>query len=119
MKQSEAWELYNKAGSKVLEELVIELAEFASIDEQLITTAKDVATTMERLIARVDEGGRLNSLGELQGRGPELDRLCATREAQSKNVVHMAARLVRWGLATMEEVHSLLEGTPFAGVYKK
>lgn len=64
-------------------EIVIESAKYnASWDvkyakERLVSQAKYIAEKMNLLVKRVEEGSSVNSLGELQSSGPELDRLCA------------------------------------------
>jgi hypothetical protein len=68
-------------------------------ERELISLALSISRQMKDLAATVQGGGVLNSLGELQGRGPALDvkvaDLCAAREA--------LARLERMAQAAQEE----------------
>jgi hypothetical protein len=47
--------------------------------KSLKRAAQDMIHQMERLIRNIDEGYTINTLGEVQGRGSEVDRLCAIR----------------------------------------
>lgn len=51
------------------------------------STALSIAQDMERVVRHLDEGYHVNSLGEVQGRGLDLDRACALREAHARRLV--------------------------------
>ena len=44
--------------------------------EQLVDKARWLIDDLERLIQHLEEGSTINSLGEVQGKGSEIDRLC-------------------------------------------
>ena len=44
--------------------------------ETLIGKARWLKEDMERLVRNLEEGSTINSIGEVQGRGGEIDRLC-------------------------------------------
>ncbi len=44
--------------------------------EQLVAKARCLIDDLERMIRHLEEGNSVNSLGEVQGRGSEIDRLC-------------------------------------------
>jgi len=48
----------------------------AGYRETLIGKARWLKDDMERLIRNLEEGSTINSIGEVQGRGGEIDRLC-------------------------------------------
>lgn len=56
------------------------LLNFGLADSALDVAALDVRRRMEGVLEHLDaDGGGINPLGELQGAGPDLDRLCAER----------------------------------------
>lgn len=74
--------------------------EYDRLLEKLDEQAGWIAEKMERLqasIARSRETGpsalSVNGLGELQGQGPELDRLCATVSGQRDHVRRLSEML--------------------------
>ena len=44
--------------------------------EQLVAKARWLIDDLKRLIQHLEEGSTINSLGEVQGKGSEIDRLC-------------------------------------------
>ena len=80
----------------VLRALADALLEFEQIRARLQSAAQVLADDMARLQRRVDKGQTINSLGEVQGRGADVDRLCALLGAAQTVVLrtgHMARQL--------------------------
>ncbi len=44
--------------------------------EQLVAKARWLIDDLERMLQHLEEGSAINSLGEVQGAGSEIDRLC-------------------------------------------
>ncbi len=51
-------------------------------EDQIRSVVASISQNLDRIIDALDNDVRLNSLGELQSRGPDLDRLIAIREEQ-------------------------------------
>ena len=58
-----------------------------SLKNSLANAAADLAYKMNRLMLNLEEGHAINSLGEVQSRGSEVDRLCALLHEAEKNLV--------------------------------
>lgn len=52
----------------------------ADVEDQIRRLSVTIEEQMQGIRDKLDRDLHLNSLGELQGRGPELDRLVALRE---------------------------------------
>ena len=70
--------------------------------EKLDTCAADIAATMERIRASIARSREtdpstlsINGLGELQGQGPALDRLCGEVQAQRDLLSRLNVVLLR------------------------
>ncbi len=57
--------------------------ELASAEETVRSKAAEIKGCMDRVLRYLDEGYHLNSLGELQSRGPAFDVAVAIREARA------------------------------------
>jgi hypothetical protein len=68
------------------------------VSEQLVRKAKWLRDDMDRLIAQVEAGGSVNSLGEVQGSGSEVDRLCALYDEKFSQLHSLRWFLDRLGL---------------------
>lgn len=58
------------------------------VEEKLVAKAKGIATDMAKLVQgfeKAKERPYFNSLGELQSRGPNLDRLCGVLDLAYEN----------------------------------
>lgn len=64
---------------------------FSDANEQLVALAVNMTAKLDRVVAAVQEGRHVNSLGELQGSASDFDRLCALRERAAEDVRHLAA----------------------------
>ena len=58
-----------------------------NLSSELANEAADLASRMNKLVLRLEEGSSINALGEVQRRGAEVDRLCALLDAEQKNLV--------------------------------
>lgn len=54
-------------------------------DRQLAQAARKVQDRAASVLSAVEKGHHVNSLGELQQAGPDLDRACALRQAAVEN----------------------------------
>lgn len=64
--------------------------------ERLVSAAQEIAVSMTRLVAAIQAGRTINSLGELQGQGPQLDIRCAEYAMAQEHLAaieRLAARL--------------------------
>jgi len=72
-------------------------------EEQLVTKAKSIADDMTRLahnFETANERPYFSSLGELQSRGPELDRLCGVLDIAYETFDRLYAA---WDYAVLHE----------------
>ena len=65
------------AGEKIAEKINLDRKR---VEESLVSTAVGIINDMELLLKHLEDDTHINSLGELQARGSELDRLCGMRE---------------------------------------
>lgn len=61
-----------------------------STDKDLRSRAEALIRQMQRLIEHLDDGSGVNSLGEVQSRGLDIDRLCALREERASAIRRLA-----------------------------
>lgn len=54
--------------------------------ERLEHAATELSERMARVAEKVRDGGSVNALGEVQGRGAEVDRLCAELDLRSEHL---------------------------------
>ncbi len=74
--------------------------EVARVHELLVTTASSLADRMTRLAERLERDGvvaSVNELGEVQGLGANVDRLCALLDAtrRTRDLVRLAVSAAR------------------------
>ena len=81
---------WDKNDDRVAVTLCDLLSDLNNLDDQLVRAASDLADVAARVQRYVAEGLSVNSLGELQSRGANFDRLCSLREAKSDQVVKTA-----------------------------
>jgi hypothetical protein len=79
-----------------------------SLEDDLENAARSLAERMDRLVDTIHAGYHVNELGEVQGRGGEVDRLCALRQAAIDNV-----KIVRSALGTNEPAKVLVNEFAF------
>jgi hypothetical protein len=69
------------------------LADAEQDRDRAIATLRDRAVrireNMDRLVQRLDHGGNVNSLGEIQGSGGDLDRACAVLHERMDAIVRL------------------------------
>ena len=56
------------------------------VEKELAHSARRLEADMRTLLERLDEDRAVNGLGEVQGRGFDVDRLCALRQAKLEEV---------------------------------
>lgn len=64
-----------------------------NLERQVVVARKDLKEAaewlhrrMEQLMKTCDQGGGVNSLGEVQSLGPNVDRLCALLDAKEREL---------------------------------
>ena len=57
-----------------------------STERELRSKAESMIRRMQGVLAALDDDRHLNSLGEVQGLGPDIDRLCALRAQQIETI---------------------------------
>jgi hypothetical protein len=66
--------------SSPIDSFIFQLAlDLNTVEKQLVAQAESISRKMNQVAASVRAGGSTNSLGEVQGAGQELDRLCQLR----------------------------------------
>ena len=79
-----------------MEGLIYQLAlDLNRAEKQLVTKAESLARSMTQVASTVVKGGSTNSLGEVQGQGQELDRLCALRDQLTQQLQLLKATYAR------------------------
>lgn len=84
---------------------------FQSAAENLYRATFDIEDKVQQVRDHVEHGYQVNSLGELQSRGPEFDRLC-TRYQETAGAIK-SCRYYAEELTSRTLVASLLAGTGF------
>lgn len=72
-----------------------QLVGLAETSAALVRAASSLSRDMERAVAHVEGGMSVNQLGEVQGRGNEVDRYCALRYEQATTCRSLIAQLVK------------------------
>ena len=67
----------------------------AEREEAVIEAAKRMARDLEGIVRSVENGRMLNTLGELQSRGPQFDILCATCQDARDHLVAVEATCIK------------------------
>lgn len=96
--------------------LVDALREYAQKSADLLSKAAQVRDTVDRVERYLAEDYNVNSLGELQGRASDFDRLCSERQAAAAHVTKLAWQLKTLGVLTEDRMDAILSSTPFARV---
>lgn len=105
--QNTVFKLESIKDAEVNERLLFSLLRRAeNAKGRLLDSAAHVQRKMERIIKDINEGSTINSLGELQGSGPEVDRLCG-EYCQIVEVATEAAREFGYYLPTVEKSYYL------------
>lgn len=76
----------------------------ASQKEQLRNAMASLVEKMQRSISHLDVGWTVNSLGEVQSSGPDVDRRCALFDASIQEYVRTRYLIVRTGAMTEDAV---------------
>lgn len=87
---------------------------YAHEGDRVRNMANSLIERCARALRSLDAGQHVNSLGEVQGGGFDVDRACALREQAATNVIRAAAAMLRLGVVSEEQVARLLAGTEFA-----
>lgn len=72
--------------SRLADVLVSPATRFVDLTVQLRAEAARLSARMLELTERLDNGAIINSLGEVQSRGADIDRLCALRAASTDDI---------------------------------
>lgn len=72
--------------------------DFERCSDELVMAADSMARRMGTRSSHVDDGMTVNTLGEVQGSGSSLDRLCALRGEAISNVKRVAHTLNALGV---------------------
>lgn len=64
-------------------------------EKQLRSDAEYMIRRMQSLLARLDEGNSVNSLGEIQGSALDIDRLCALRQERVEQITRLEWAIAR------------------------
>lgn len=69
--------------------------EVRSTKKQLVDKMRDLADDLTRAADRLERNGTFNSLGEVQGSGREVDRLCAVLR-EKENAFKTVKNALEW-----------------------
>lgn len=93
--------------------LVEAIREYAQKCEDLRSRVAEVRRVCDHVDEYLEHDHQLNSLGELQSRAADFDRLCTERHNAGQAVTKLAWQLVRLGALTEARMDAILTGTPF------
>lgn len=94
--------------------LVDAIREYTQKSEDLRGHVNSVRRVCDHVDTNLDHDYNMNSLGELQSRASDFDRLCTERQAAAQAVTKLAWQLKRLGVLSEERMDFILDQTPFA-----
>lgn len=95
--------LMNDDASKIVPAVYNAAADLDAVDGQLYQAARGISDTATRVVGAVETGSHLNSLGELQSRGADFDRLIAVR-AERIGALKILLAVLQGGTMTDEKI---------------
>lgn len=78
--------MQNRPDDDTLAALVSAVRRYQHLGRELTRWAQTLRDDMDAVIKRVADGRGVNSLGEVQSTGLQVDRLCALREAKADEI---------------------------------
>ena len=94
--------------------LVDAIRNYAQKSQDLSTKCDEIRRVLAHVEEYLLEEYQLNSLGELQSRSGDFDRLCGERYHAGQDVTKLAWQLHRLGVLTEARMDHILDQTPFA-----
>lgn len=111
--KKQAYEINHDRHNDAETYIVESIREYAQKSDDLRGRVNEVRRVCDHVDAYLSHDHQLNSLGELQSRAADFDRLCTERHNAGQHVTKLAWQLVRVGAISEGRMDELFIGTPF------